>query len=936
MAFNPFTTFRKHQKVFFAVLTIVCMFTFILSFGRGDLFEHILRIIGMKRAKGEEVTQLYGKSIREGDLQQLYQQRLLAAGLMTSTAEVNLVGFMQEVAKEMNKPQVRQNPDTLHELADRFVNLRPMAARRMTLEALHREIVSDLQTAVRASEAPGLEKNAELKMQLDTAAEALAFQAWATSFPRNAGRDAMFYFGGSSRTSDLLDFLIWKHQADQLDIHLSFEDVCKEINRRCGKEVFTPDNFAANVENYLRYNQARSGATSDELIKAVTDEFRVVLAKEALLGSADGVPGWRTMFTLVRLSPAAVTPDEFLEYFRQQRTTVAVTMLPLSVERFRKEVTDTPSEATLRSLYEAYQDREPVPDQRVPGFKEPRRVRLAWFSFSPKAEHYKKKAARLGGLPPLLRIGAGANNYAAGGGPAVWAVQVAMLANDNRHFAAYGAYQEEERRQFATDLGVGFDIKDRRPLLERPEVAASLVGRLAGASGIGGASALLAPLSLRGTAALYEVKTLQHFGSAMLAGGTNSLGSVVSLPLAFTHTTMPLESVLPRMQEQFEEALAREIAIQDVTALGKEMERIKNPADHPAEVERVLREAAAKYGLEDVHVMKEPRTAFELREDPGPDLEKLKKAYDDCLEKEIRDFYRQFQPQLPPFPDFVGAVLEGKGVNPPYWSENLARTGQNIPPGRREDRRLSNSAADFQVFHEKDKSRPMGQEMGRMWMFWRIQDKPARTHSFEEVRDEILQAWKTEQARVLAKKEAQRIVNELKQRKGTPADAVRFLREQKKEGDQLIELNRVARQVPISDFLVGARNPRRFKPFQLPPKTIAYPSSDMLDKILAMQEPGDATVVTDRPQMHFYVTVLMERDVPSVREFAEIYREPVSLERMGDEPTLWQQIIADKREEMHQKLMEQLRAEAGKVDDQGNLVISDKARERQDRSSEGD
>ena len=35
MAFNPFHSFRKHQKVIFAVMTIICMFVFVLQFGRG-------------------------------------------------------------------------------------------------------------------------------------------------------------------------------------------------------------------------------------------------------------------------------------------------------------------------------------------------------------------------------------------------------------------------------------------------------------------------------------------------------------------------------------------------------------------------------------------------------------------------------------------------------------------------------------------------------------------------------------------------------------------------------------------------------------------------------------------------------------------------------------------------------------------------------------
>ena len=44
MAFNPFHAFRRYKKAAFAVLTIVCMFTFVLSSGIGgksDFFDQI-------------------------------------------------------------------------------------------------------------------------------------------------------------------------------------------------------------------------------------------------------------------------------------------------------------------------------------------------------------------------------------------------------------------------------------------------------------------------------------------------------------------------------------------------------------------------------------------------------------------------------------------------------------------------------------------------------------------------------------------------------------------------------------------------------------------------------------------------------------------------------------------------------------------------------
>ena len=46
MAFNPFRGFRKHQKVIFGGLTILCMVTFVMcgSMGRGDFFETVAQM----------------------------------------------------------------------------------------------------------------------------------------------------------------------------------------------------------------------------------------------------------------------------------------------------------------------------------------------------------------------------------------------------------------------------------------------------------------------------------------------------------------------------------------------------------------------------------------------------------------------------------------------------------------------------------------------------------------------------------------------------------------------------------------------------------------------------------------------------------------------------------------------------------------------------
>src|SRR5947209_3006105 len=78
MAFSPFTWFRKHQKVFFAGLTIVCMITFVASFGAGDVIQTGLSWVGARGRAGPYVTTLNGNKVYERDLVKLARQRKLA------------------------------------------------------------------------------------------------------------------------------------------------------------------------------------------------------------------------------------------------------------------------------------------------------------------------------------------------------------------------------------------------------------------------------------------------------------------------------------------------------------------------------------------------------------------------------------------------------------------------------------------------------------------------------------------------------------------------------------------------------------------------------------------------------------------------------------------------------------------------------------------
>src|SRR5262245_45968695 len=101
MAFNPFHTFRKYSKTMFAILTIVCMFIFVLSSGlkRGDFFSDFPSYFGGGGSKYPEVGRLDGKRIDVRQLMELRRQREAANVYMFSLVQ----GAQSKVLERLEK-----------------------------------------------------------------------------------------------------------------------------------------------------------------------------------------------------------------------------------------------------------------------------------------------------------------------------------------------------------------------------------------------------------------------------------------------------------------------------------------------------------------------------------------------------------------------------------------------------------------------------------------------------------------------------------------------------------------------------------------------------------------------------------------------------------------------------------------------------------------
>src|SRR5262249_34113532 len=121
-------------------------------------------------------------------------------------------------------------------------------------------------------------------------------------------------------------------------------------------------------------------------------------------------------------APAVPTPEEFANYYRDQRTALDVAFLPVPTRRFEDAVVGKPSEKELRELYEQGKGRAWSPGSSEPGFKIPRRGKIEYVGADPSSAYSQRLAetslAATNGLPgPTYRARNGAAAVARLAGP---------------------------------------------------------------------------------------------------------------------------------------------------------------------------------------------------------------------------------------------------------------------------------------------------------------------------------------------------------------------------------------------------------------------------------------------------------------------------------------------------------------------------------------
>ncbi|HMF14554.1 MAG TPA: hypothetical protein VKE94_19700, partial [Gemmataceae bacterium] len=676
---------------------------------------------------------------------------------------------------------------------------------------------------------------------------------------------------GSARAADLLDFVMWRKIADKLGITLTEADIRADINAEALGLVTLDESHSAALAQVLRmFPNPPTDLTIDDVYTALGDELRVYLAQSAVLGYPPGVRYFRYVGTDFNHVPATATPDEFWKYYKDHRTTLRVEMLPIKVSEFLDKVGQPPSdeatEQSLKDLFDRYKDSEPNPDRDEPAFREPRRVGIEWVASRPDSKHAREQAD---GFVRAVLAGSPGNPFPA----------LSLSAH------VVETYDRFKTSTYATPglLEGGFDVAYIREPNKPFEVAALLgqtMGMLAtGAPPEGMAALYVQGIRVRGAQAAAteigrEVQRRAGVAATLVLAGRDFWTAAGMLDYAANaRQSVPFDVVKKEIYEKIRDDLARRFVREDLTKVRTELEKLKGRPEEARrkEANEYLAKAIKDYGLSH-GVTEKPRDQFSMAEDKG--LAPLRDAY-------------------------FGGV-------------------RRTPA---EDRSFGGMFFDQTLTYQPPRS-----PFADSYLFWKTEDKKAYTPEYAEAKPKVIEAWRFQKARELARKEAERIQQEVAKLK-SPGDGYRLLRDESAKhpawGDTFA-LSDIARLVPDlrrADF-------RSYTPYlnydaaKLQYESHVTPRADFVDQLMrALKTRGDATIVWNQPENVYYVALAMEVSRPDENAFYRDYSRPRA---PGD--SLWQMMEAERRRKFHQASLEQLRNEAGAT--KGRWNVPDDVRKR--------
>jgi hypothetical protein len=858
MAFNPFHGFRKYRKMIFAIMTIVCMFIFVLSSGLGGRADLLNRTFGGKSNPNTvEIATLNGKKIDRDRLGEIVNRRQLANFYMQSavnSADRNILERILKRANDIPMEDIRNDVTQMAHMkmatiADdpRFQQIRMQALIQYRFNpqtipqfvARLKSHIDRLVTAKRDDDADLLKVMQRMCLR---------------DLAQSTETMGELYFPGTLRsTDDVLDFLVWLTVADQRGIKLNAALVKQLVKDETLNELTDEDSIS--IQQRIS-KSSKLMKSPEDLLEALGDEFRVRIAQAAVMGQSRSRS----------VTPAYVTPHEFLSYFRDVRKTIRVAMLPVKVENYLAQVTGTPSDDELKKLFEQYKKIEPAPEMDSPGFKDPRRVKIDWVAGQADLPAFRKAGVELG-IKNTVATAAALFGVPMASSAAPWVIGVAddgfPKLPERRLETEYRAYLSRDRSLSWTHTSLFFFGVHESSVIH-PETVASTIMSLTGSIGTG-APAMTPACTFGSQVVAKELRERVRMGMAAFAGATGNPWAVMgSLDGAMPFT--PLAAVRDTLMVRVNEDLAKErfrdemLKFQDeIRKRGKEAKT----AEKKTELKKYIDDFVKTWGLQ-FGGSKEFRDQFSLADDPG--LTPLKEAYRKSPGANQDPTNRFFGNR------FIAGYAGATPLYEPDWIDGM-------PFGA-------------------------GMEMQKtFYMGWKVDEQEPKVPTFEAARAQVEAAWKYRKARELALEAAKKLQDDARNLKGLAA--LKDLAAQQKL--DLIELGPMAKENKSLSLTPTA--PVRYEPYQIPQDKVLYPTRDFVTQLLDLRDKpiGETILLNDQPRSRYFVAYLYQRDEASDDEFLQVYQHSLRGDPQAD--PLMRDAEDRHRRTFRQEFMEQLRAE---------------------------
>jgi len=845
MAFNPFNVFRRNQRILFAILTIIIMFMFVLSSGLGgkaDFFDWLPGVLARKAQFGDVMAVVDGRKVTTSDLGKLQVNRVLANEYMANAALIATNKLAEYVRSRTDQVSPDHRP-TIQEL----VSTRPFYLSERILGAvmsgqLPAELVQQLQQS----------SMAQLRSRLTSMATATDAKADDLSVAR-AGlqlmdldqRRAVFESGQyfinqpNQTDADRMDFFLWLKKADRLGVHFT-DSVIQSLIRSEFNNQLTAEDWLQVEKNLGR----KEGYSPESLRQALGDEFRVRMAQTAVLG-----PDYARS---PNVSPGYSAPYDLFRFYQDQLSPARFGVISLPAENFLSEVTGEPSESELVDLFKKYARAEPNPASPTPGFREPRRLKVAWLEVTGTEPYYQNAAKAI--LPSSGPMPEGVLAVASG----LAAPTESLLQTAYRQYRETAARSIEDE-WFTKTASPFSQIHLYDGALIKPHVLAALSGAMAGSLLTGG-SWFSPALTMEQTAIMLD-----------LQGRAQALVSLLPPPLTLPETLgsfavlaaripepLPLAVVQSELITKLQQELAYQIAHDDVQTFQRDLSKLGEKLTRPGADSTAAREFAEKFIRE--RGLKSGATT---------------------------DFHDQYSiaddPNLTP--------LKMKAAGPHGGSVDSIQFGRRFffeprPGSRREEPTRG-------LFQPRPYPTPFLSGPSRfesvvlVWRTAEIEDNIPKSLEAKGVRDKVVAAWRLEKAKQLARKAAEQLAQSAEKLGDNPTTIGqklldlhqetlnRFADPQAKARVKYFEIDDVA---PLVAQPLPSAGRMSVAPFTITrTSNIPYPSPAMSEKLLATRKQPLSTpvVLADAPESTYYVAVLLSRSERSPEEFGfQVYNAP--------------------------------------------------------------